>query len=112
MLQLGFLLCESMCVSSGSKCVGVMSEENGSKGRIARLSVSKEGGGVWELSDTRCRLSGCFYEILLQVAQVKQMRVKPREIRLCKQSNKLCTYTCTYTCTCLERPECFFCFFF
>lgn len=30
-----------VCVSSGSQCVGVMSEENGSKGSIARLSVSK-----------------------------------------------------------------------
>lgn len=86
MHQLGFLLCESvcMCVSSGSKCVGVMSEENASKGRIARLSV---------VSETLCRLSGCFFEILLQSARVKQMRVKPWEIRLCKQlrASSACT---------------------
>lgn len=67
MHQLGFLLHESvcMCVSSGSKCVGVMSEENGSKGRIAQLSVSKGGGGVLG------SYVGNSYEILLQSAPVK-----------------------------------------
>lgn len=46
-----------VCVSCGSKCVGVMSGENGSKGHIARLSVSTEGGRLGVMSGTRCRLS-------------------------------------------------------
>lgn len=47
MHQLEFLLCESVCarvLCSGSKCVGVMLEENGTKVCVARLSVSKEDG--------------------------------------------------------------------
>lgn len=53
------------------------------------------------MSETLWRRSGCFYEILLQSALVKQMRVKPREICLCEQSKKLCVYTCM----CLEGLE-------
>lgn len=53
------------------------------------------------MSETLWRRSGCFYEILLQSALVKQMRVKPQEICPCEQSNKLCVYTCM----CLERLE-------